>query len=213
MAFQQKLEEWLHKNIVEERNPRRREMLNKGLGHGTIEFLSRVWYPTFQHFDYLYPEWEVKDMNNTFRYLDLAYMPKGALGAIEIQGYGPHARDVSVTRFKDLCMRQSLLALEGWIVLTVAYPSIIEDTEQCKKLALAFVGKFVAMPISVPLHWLEAETIRFARRLVRPFTPQELADHLQITVQYARRVLRQLIHRELLVVASGNQRYRTYQLP
>ena len=34
-------------------------------------------------------------------------------GGIEIQGYGPHARDLDVRRFKDLCWRHCLLALDG----------------------------------------------------------------------------------------------------
>lgn len=34
-----KIEEWLAKQIAEEQNSRRRELLQKGLGHGTLEFL------------------------------------------------------------------------------------------------------------------------------------------------------------------------------
>lgn len=111
--FDQKYEEWISLNLKEEENPRRRELLEKGLGHGTVEFLRSVWYPAVGNFNYLYPEWEVRDFNNGYRYLDLAYMPGGAKGGIEIQGYGPHARDLDVRRFKDLCMRHSMLALDG----------------------------------------------------------------------------------------------------
>ncbi|MNR53510.1 hypothetical protein D3C85_1735390 [compost metagenome] len=44
----------------------------------------------------------MRDFNNGYRYLDLAYMPGGVIGGIEIQGYGPHARDLDVRRFKDI---------------------------------------------------------------------------------------------------------------
>lgn len=73
--FEQKYEEWLQANIDSEKNIRRRELLQKGLGHGTVEFLRLVWFPAVGHFDHLLPEWEVRDFNNGYRYLDLAYMP------------------------------------------------------------------------------------------------------------------------------------------
>lgn len=74
LTFEQALRDWLQKNIQEEKNQRRREILEKGLGHGTVEFLRLVWYPTVGNFEHLYPEWEVRDFNNGYRYLDLAYI-------------------------------------------------------------------------------------------------------------------------------------------
>jgi hypothetical protein len=35
----------------------------------------------------LSPEYEVRDLNNRYRYLDLAYMPGGVKGCIEIHDY------------------------------------------------------------------------------------------------------------------------------
>lgn len=210
--FNQQYEEWIITQIREERDPRRRELLEKGLGHGTIEFLRSVWFPAVGNFDHLYPEWEVRDFNNGYRYLDLAYRPGGAKGGIEIQGYGPHARDLDVKRFKDLCMRHCLLALDGWIFLPIAYLSIKEEPKQCQQLVLSFIGKFISTDVSTNLSCLEAETLRFARRLLRPFSPLELAEHLRITDRYTRKILHHLVELQLLFVASGKKRYRTYQL-
>src|SRR5690554_6329214 len=100
-------EEWLQYNLVCESNPRRREFLEKGLTHGTVTFLEQCWYPAIGNLNHLYPEWEVRDMNNAIRYLDLAYMPGAAKGCIEIHDYRSHARDIGVTRFKDLCKKHS----------------------------------------------------------------------------------------------------------
>ncbi|AIQ51892.1 transcriptional regulator [Paenibacillus sp. FSL R7-0331] len=211
--FNQLYEEWLLRNIENEINHRRREFLEKGLGHGTVEFLRAVWFPAIGNLDHLLPEWEVRDFNNGYRYLDLAYMPGGVKGGIEIQGYGPHARDLDVRRFKDLCRRHCLLALDGWTFLPVAYPSIVEEPKQCQQLVLSFIGKFMATDVPSTLTWLEAETVRFARRLLRSFTPQELADHLHVTDRHARRILHGLVQQQLLDIASGGQqRNRTYQL-
>jgi hypothetical protein len=191
--FDQKYEEWMQANIAQEVNQRRRELLEKGLGHGTLEFLRSVWFPTVRNFDHLYPEWEVRDFNNGYRYLDLAYMPGGVKGGIEIQGYGPHARDLDVRRFKDLCWRHCLLALDGWMFLPIAYLSIKEEPKRCQQLVLSYIGKFISTDVRSDLSYLESETVRFARRLLRSFTPIELANHLRITDRHTRRLLHKLV--------------------
>lgn len=70
-------------------------------------------------FEQKYEEWMQahlsEDSNHRRRDLDLAYMPGGAKGGIEIQGYGPHARDLDVRRFKDLC-RAALFVSSRWVV-------------------------------------------------------------------------------------------------
>lgn len=115
----------------------------------------------------------------------MAYRPGNAKGCIEIQDYRSHARDIEAGRFKDLCMKQALLALDDWLFLPIAYLSIREDPGVCKQLVLSFVGKFLSNAISSSdLHWAEAETLRFAKRLLRPFTPAELADHLVLSKQH-----------------------------
>ena len=210
--FDQLYELWIHKNILNEKNPRRLEILNKGLGHGTVELLRAVWFPAIGHFNDLHPEWEVRDFSNGYRYLDLAYMPGDARGGIEIQGYGPLARDLDVRRFKDLCRRHCLLALDGWTFLPIAYPSIVEEPKQCQQLILSFVGRFVATDVPASLSWLEAEAVRFARRLLRPITPLELAAHLRISDRHTRRILHKLVELRILDIASGEQRARTYKL-
>ncbi|MFZ4450777.1 MarR family transcriptional regulator [Salibacterium aidingense] len=212
LPYEKTYHAWLEKNISEEKHHRRREILEKGLGHGTIEFLQRVWFPAVGNFDYLYPEWEVRDFNNGFRYLDLAYMPGGAKGGVEIQGYGPHGRDLDVRRFKDLCWRHSLLALDGWTFLPIAYLSIRDEPKQCQQLILAFIGKFISGEVSSTLTPAEAEIVRFARRLLRPFSPNDVARHLNVSDRHARRILYQLVEKGALTAASGEKRRRTYQL-
>lgn len=187
--FEKKYEEWLQKNIDEETNPRRRELLAKGLGHGTYEFTRSIWYPAVGNLDHLYPEWEVRDFNNGLRYLDLAYKPTVAKRCIEIHGFRSHARDIDVRRFKDLCLKQALLVLDDWTFLPVAYLSIIEEPEVCKQLVLSFIGKFQSTPVLAGLNWAQTETLRFARRLLRPFVPGELANHLHISERHVRRIL------------------------
>ncbi|WP_055108744.1 hypothetical protein [Paenibacillus ihumii] len=210
--FEEEYEKWLMNQISEEKNHRRRELLEKGLGHGTIAFLRSIWFPAVGNLNNLYPEWEVRDFHSGYRYLDLAYMPGNSKGGIEIQGYGPHARDLDVRRFKDLCRRHCLLALDGWVFLPIAYLSIQDEPEECQQLVLSFIGRFISTDVPSHLPWLEAETMRFARRLLRPFTPIELAHHLRISDRHARRILQRMLDMNILAIASGNQRGRSYKL-
>lgn len=211
--FDEAYEVWMHSLLEKETNPRVLSRLENGLEHGTLEFLRSVWFPVMKNFNHLQPEWEVRDFHNGYRYLDLAYLPgNGVKGGIEIQGYGPHARDLDVRRFKDLCWRHCLLTLDDWIFLPIAYLSIKDEPKRCQQLVLSFMGKFIATDVPTSLNWIEAETVRYARRIIRPFAPSELATHLRITDQHARRVLHSLIDQQVLHVASGTQRYRTYIL-
>lgn len=212
VRFKKIYDDWLSKQMADESNPRRRELLKRGLSHGTVSFLSSIWFPTIGNLNDLYPEYEVRDLNNRYRYLDLAYMPGGSKGCIEIHDYRSHARDVDTGRFKDLCMKQAMLVLDDWAFLPIAYLSIKEDPSICKKLVLSFVGKFSSMPVPSSLDWIEAETIRYARRILRSFTSRELALHLQRSETHSRRILQKLTDKNILTVVDEKQRYRKWQL-
>ncbi|MGG1514881.1 hypothetical protein ABE504_05680 [Paenibacillus oryzisoli] len=129
-----------------------------------------------------------------------------------MQDYRSHARDIEVSRFKDLCMKQALLVLDDWHFLPIAYLSIRDDPGVCKQLVLSFVGKFLAGSPASGLNWAEAETLRLGRRLLRPFTPGELGEHLCLSENRTRTILRSLVDKRLLETASGTMRYRTYRL-
>ncbi|NGZ77903.1 transcriptional regulator [Saccharibacillus alkalitolerans] len=211
--FEETYAQWLAAQIEAEDGVRRLELLKRGLGHGTIEFLRRVWYPAVGNLDDLHAEWEVRDYHGGYRYIDLAYRPGGAKGAIEIQGYGSHARDLDTRRFKDLCWRHGLLGLDGWTLLPVAYLSICEERERCQQLVLAFVGRFLSFDLMADgLGWLEEETLRYARRRLVPFGAGELASHLRVTDRHARAILQKLAARKLITAVNDKQRYRTYRL-
>ncbi|MGG1514882.1 hypothetical protein ABE504_05685 [Paenibacillus oryzisoli] len=74
-SFDEIYPQWLEGQIANEGSPRRRELLQKGLSRGSMDFLRLIWFPVFGNLDYLFPEYEVRDFNNGYRYLDLAYMP------------------------------------------------------------------------------------------------------------------------------------------
>jgi hypothetical protein len=105
-----------------------------------------------------------------------------------------------------------LLSLDDWLVLPIAYLSIRDEPERCRQLVLSFVGKFVSSDIPAELNWLESGALRYSRRLLRPFAPAELAEHLRITDRHARRLLHKLTDEGMIRVTNGQQRYRRYEL-
>lgn len=51
-AFETKMSQWLHDQLAVEKNPRRRQILQKEIGHGTKEFLRTIWYPAVGNFNH-----------------------------------------------------------------------------------------------------------------------------------------------------------------
>lgn len=131
---------------------------------------------------------------------------------IEILGCGSHARDIETGRFKDLCMKQAMLSLDDWLFLPIAYLSIKEDPSICNQLVFSFVGKFTSLPALHSLDWIENETIRYARRLLRPFTSKELASFSNVQRSMRGVFYSGLYIKHRLPVVDEKQRYRTWQL-
>lgn len=109
-------------------------------------------------------------------------------------------------------MKQAYLTIDGWMFLPIAYLSIVDEPEVCKQLVLSFIGKFISIPASPSLDWAENEVLRFARGILRPFSCEEVALHLQRSDRQARRTLNKLVSDHLLTVIAGKRRYRQYQL-
>lgn len=87
--------------------------------------------------------------------------------------------------------------------LPVAYLSIKDEPWRCRQLVLSFIGTFLSTEVASELTFLEAEAVRYSRRLLRPFTPVELACHLRITDRHARRLLHHLVEREFWLCKVG----------
>lgn len=86
------------------------------------------------------------------------------------------------------------------------------NPSNAEQLVLSFIGKFISTDVPSELSWLKVETMRFARRLLRPITPLELAEHLRVSDRHVRRILHKLVDEHLLHVANGKVRARAYQL-
>ncbi|MFC5401598.1 DNA-binding response regulator [Cohnella soli] len=216
-AFETLYEEWLKRQLRGCSGERRR-ILASGLKHASKAFLTSVWWPAFSHFNGLSPECEVKDFKDGFRYIDFVWTLPGAMIAIEIDGYGPHWRNIDRWKFADHLFRQNHLILDDWKVIRLSYDDIIEHPRKCQQLFLHVLGKWglgyrlsdAAANIPDPV---DRAIMDFASRTSTPFSPAQAAKALGWKpVTIARHMNRLALAGLLLSARPGVKRIRKYIL-
>ncbi|MEW9699911.1 DNA-binding response regulator [Paenibacillus sp. SI8] len=215
MGFQQEHEKLIQAHD-ERRTGERLRRLREGHGHAEKLFLQQVWWGAVGHFRHLHPEYEVKDFTDGSRYVDFAYLRPPYRICIEIDGYGPHARDVDRWRFGDNLFRQNQLVLDDWKVLRFSFDDIAQKQRRCQQFILHMMGRWYGeanQPNAISLTHREKEIARLAAFAVEPLTPKAVAVHLGIRVEHTRRWLHELHRKGVLRPASGGkQRIRSYVL-
>ncbi|QQE81256.1 DNA-binding response regulator [Alicyclobacillus sp. SO9] len=195
------------------RKGERLRRLDDGHGHAEHLFLKEVWWPVFRQFENLHPEYEIYDYKDGFRYIDFAYILPYFRVAIEIDGFGPHFRNISAWKFDDHCLRQNYLVIDGWYVIRFTYNQIKEQPRLCQQTVQQFFGRWLSNTTSLSrLTTLEREIVRLASRHIKPVSPKEICEDLGIGSAYAHRLLHNLIEKNWLEPASGSVRVRSYKL-
>lgn len=195
----------------EKRNGERLSRLQEGHGHAEKIFLKNVWWPSFGHFRHLHPEYQILDFKDGHRFLDFAYILPYLRIAFEIDGYGPHWRDISRWQFADQWTRQNHLIIDGWNVIRFTYDQVNEKPRFCQQMIQQFMGRWVGEDRQLEIiNCIEQEIVRYALRLCRPVTPGDIMKHLNIGDKYARSLLHSLANKSWLVPSSGKLRIRAY---
>jgi len=191
----------------------RKGRLTAGHGHAERMFLENVWWPTFHTFKDLHPEYEIHDYKDGQRYLDFAYIVENFRMAIEIDGFGPHWRNISRWQFEDHCHRQNVLVIDGWSVLRFAYSQVEDRPRLCQQTIQQFIGRWLSITASLDkLSTLDRDILRLISRSPKPITPRDVCSLLKIGPDYAHKLLRKLTELQWLAPCSGKIRIRSYQL-
>lgn len=190
------------------------DRIREGLQHAELMFLERVWWPIFHDFDGLFPEYELQDFRDGDRYLDFAYIQPQFKVAIEIDGFGPHWKNISSTEFADQCRRQNHLSIDLWKILRFAYLDVDKHPRMCQQTIQQLIGGLTGHVGGVlqTLQVVDREIVRFALGMGRPITAADVTRHLQIQTPAALRHLRRLVGHDWLVPASGSVRIRSYRI-
>ncbi len=213
MAFDKDYRAFMERHLLERTGERQRRLEQ---GHASAEhlFLKNVWWPLYHDFENLHPEYEVDDFRDGKRYLDFAYIRSGLRICIEIDGYGPHLKNVSRWQFSDQLYRQNQLVIDGWIVLRFSYDDVDERPRRCQQMIQQVMGKYLGNHgmDACSLSSVEKEIIRLAVRREGGIGPVEVGKHLQMHRQTARKWLTMLVEKRILIPARGKSRISSYKL-
>jgi very-short-patch-repair endonuclease len=207
---QDQYQAWMNKQIRTSNGERSRR-LREGHGHAEKLFAQSVWLPAAGQYEHLHAEYEVSDFRDGVRFIDLAYLRPPHKIAIEIDGFGPHARNIDRRMFSDGLMRQNHLVLDGWIVLRFSYDDVKDHPRTCQQIILQMLGRlYGGQSASVDLPLKLREILRHASFSSGPITPADVCRLLGVANKHARELLQQLVSLGYLSPNGGAHRTRSY---
>lgn len=198
---------------LQARNGERLRRLQEGHNQAEMLFLKQVWWPLFYNFRYLHPEYEVNDFKDGTRYLDFAYIRPAIRICLEVDGYGPHLKNISRWQFSDSLERQNQLVIDGWTVIRFSYDQVKEKPRRCQQIIQQVIGRWLGDELDqTSLSFREKEVLRLAIRKGADISPIEVQNYLKLSDKTIKKVLSQLVYKKMLIPASGIKRVRSYRL-
>lgn len=181
MGFEEEYQTFMNTHL-QARSGERLRRLQEGHKHAEMLFLKQVWWPSFHHFQYLYPEYEVNDFKDGTRYLDFAYIRPGIRICLEIDGFGPHLKNISRWQFSDSLERQNQLVIDGWTVIRFSYDQVKEKPRRCQQIVQQVIGRWLGDELDLTtLSLLEKEVLRLAIRKGETISPREVENYLKVS--------------------------------
>ncbi|MCM3630685.1 DNA-binding response regulator [Paenibacillus glycanilyticus] len=171
-----------------------------------------MWCPAFGQMEHLYGEYEVNDYKDGVRYLNFAYLRHPHKIAIEIDGYGPHCRDIDRRGFADRLLRQNHLILDHWLLLRFSLDDVKEHPRQCQQMIQQMLGMLYSHSAVKEINLHQREIIRIVSHHVKPVSPSEISALLGISTQFARKLMQELVTKKFLMSASQGERVRYYRI-
>ncbi|MCL6459213.1 MAG: DNA-binding response regulator [Gorillibacterium sp.] len=208
--FEHYYEAWL-KQHEEQRKGESRRRLKEGHSHAEKSFIQEVWWPAVGSLEHLHPEYEIADFRDGTRYLDFAYLRPPHKVCFEIDGYGPHSREVSRWQFADQLTRQNHLQLDGWKIIRFSYDEVKEKPRRCQQMIQQILGRWYGTEqINLPLK--QREIVKQAMRYKQPFCAKDVCGWLEVKPEHARILLHGLANDGILEPVSGVKRITRYIL-
>lgn len=181
MGFEQAHQAWLEQHI-RSCTGERRNRLERGHGHGERLFLMRIWYALVGNFDYLHPEYEVRDWRGNPYYLDLVWICGKLKLVIEIKGYGPHVQRTDRIRYRRELNREIYLQVMGYRVIVVPYDELEDNPEMILGFFRALLSPLMTLADKKEEYSLiEREILRLAMRWDGPIRPIDVVKETGIS--------------------------------
>jgi hypothetical protein len=161
MVFEEMMRQWREEHL-KKRTGERLRRLKSGFQVPEQMLLERIVYPILGSLEDLHPEFEVILDGEAPMFLDIAYTNGELKIDFELDGYGPHQRDVDRYQFARERQRDILLMSAGWRVLRFAYDDVAENAEVLRKNVLRIFRKFRINTATMAFKPLERELLRYA---------------------------------------------------
>lgn len=198
---------------IQARAGERQRRLKSGNYQAEKLFLENVWWPLFRNFNYLHPEYEIRDYKDGHRYLDFAYLRPLIKLCFEIDGYGPHLKQVSRWQFSDGLERQNHLVLDGWTVIRFSYDQVRDQPRRCQQITEQIIAKLIGHGFgNGDLTSMEKEVVRFALSKGDRFSPRDVGQQLGISFKTVKKTLLNMVEKGVIQPESGKQRIHFYRL-
>lgn len=212
MGFEEEYNAFMNAHL-QVRTGERLRRLQEGHKHAEMLFSKDVWWPLFYHFQYLHPEYEVNDFKDGKRYLDFAYIRPTIRICFEIDGYGPHLKNISRWQFSDSLESQNQLVIDGWTVIRFSFDQIKENPRRCQQIVQQVFGRWLGDELDKTiLSLVEKEVLRLVIRKGEAISPKEVERYLKLSDKTVKKILSSLVDKKMLIPASGFERIRSYRL-
>ncbi|WP_079506031.1 hypothetical protein [Mesobacillus jeotgali] len=212
MGFEDEYQVFLNAHL-QARTGERLRRLQEGHKQAEKLFLKQVWWPLFYQFKYLHPEYEIDDYKDGKRYLDFAYIRPGIRISLEVDGYGPHLKNISRWQFSDNLERQNQLVIDRWTVIRFSFDQVKDNPRRCQQVVQQVIGRWLGDELDQSsLSFLEKEVLRLVIRKGENINPTEVEKYLKLSDKTVKKILSQLVEKKMLIPASGTKRIRSYRL-
>lgn len=185
--------------------------LTSGHGYGEKLFLSTIWWPVVGSFDHLIPEYLIIDDGDKDRFIDFAYIRAPFRIALEIDGYGPHLKNIDRYQFGDNLMRQNHLILDGWKLFRFSVSDIEQRPERCVRFLRSMLGQWYGQNHATEsLTSRERQIIDFALYQNAAIRASDIVREFSIRRESAGRLLRSLCQKGMITPLTRGQRIHAY---
>lgn len=212
MGFEEEYQSFLDYHLGARKGERLRRLQE---GHLQAEkmFLEKVWWPLFHNFEQLHPEYEVHDFKDGQRYLDFAYLRPSIKICFEIDGYGPHIKQMSRWQFSDSLERQNQLMIDGWKVIRFSYDQVNEHPRRCQQVTQQMISMMLGHGFGqLQLSIVEREIVRFALNHGNTFSPGDIRGLLKVSQKTAKKILSGMVEKKVIHPELGKKRIHRYRL-
>ena len=212
MGFEEEYQTFMNAHL-QARTGERLRRLQEGHNQAEMLILKQVWWPLFYHFRNLHPEYEIDDFKDGKRYLDFAYIRPAIRICLEVDGYGPHLKNISRWQFSDSLERQNQLVIDGWTVIRFSYDQVNEKPRRCQQIVQQVIGRWLGDELDqTSLSIIEKEVLRLVIRKGEDIFPIEVEKYMKLSDKTVKKILSQLVDKKMLIPASGIKWVRYYRL-